>query len=128
VPRLPGDDRVEAPPGGVPVLELRHLDVEPARPGEVGHPRVGVDAEHPAAGRLEEPSRDPRAAAGVDHVAAGALGDDPVHHRGRIAESGAVVAAGVGAERLGHLALRGDGGEGPGGRALGRLGRVMLRR
>jgi hypothetical protein len=31
------------------------LDLESALPGEAGHPRVGIDAEHPAPGRLELP-------------------------------------------------------------------------
>ena len=46
----------------------------PLRRAQVGHPRVGVDAEHPAAGRLEQPGRQAGAAAGVDDGAAGAPG------------------------------------------------------
>ena len=99
----PAIDRVECPAGRVPGFERRHLDLEPAPPGEVGHPRVGVDAEHPAPGRLELPGGDAGAAADVEHVGAGAGGDDPVHQRAGIAGAGSVVAFGVRAERLRHL-------------------------
>ena len=121
VPRLPGDHGVERPPGRVPLLEPRHLHVQPARAGQLGHPGVGIDAEHPAPGRLEQPGRYAGAAAGVDDVEPGALGDDPVHHRRGVTGPGTVVAPGVGAERLGHLALPGGGGEG--GRRRSRNGR-----
>jgi len=65
VPGLPGDHRIEYPAGRFPGFERSHLDLQPALPGEAGHPRVGVDAEHPAPGRLELPGGDAGAAADV---------------------------------------------------------------
>jgi hypothetical protein len=55
VPGLPGDDRVECPAGAFPGLKRRRLDLESVPPGQGGHPRVGIDPEHPAVGRLELP-------------------------------------------------------------------------
>ncbi len=72
-------------------------------PGQLGHPRVRVDAGHHGAGRLEEPGGYAGAAPYVEHVTPGAGGDDPVHQAGGVAGTGAVVAAGVGAEALGDL-------------------------
>ena len=103
VPGLRGDDRVERAAGRVPVLERRHLDLDPGLPGQLGHPRVGIDAEHPAPGRLEQPGGDAGPAADVEDVAARAGGDDPLHQGTGIAGPGPVVAAGVRAERLCHL-------------------------
>jgi hypothetical protein len=103
VPGGAGDDRVEVAARAVPGFERRHLDLDPAVPGELRHPRVWLDAEHPAAGRLELPGRGAGAAADVDHVGAGAGGDDPVHQSAGIRRPGAVVAFGVSAERLGYL-------------------------
>lgn len=51
VPGLCGDDRVERPARGGPGFERRHLDLNPPLPGYVSHTGVGVDPEHPAAGR-----------------------------------------------------------------------------
>ncbi len=65
--------------GSVPVLELRHLDLDPGPPREVSHPRVGVHAEHRAASRLELPGLDAGAAADVQDSRPGAGGDNPVH-------------------------------------------------
>ena len=76
-----------------------------ALPGQLGHPRVGVHAEHPAARRLEQPGGDAGAAPDVEHVTPRAGGDDAVHQLGGIAGPGPVVAAGVGAETLGDLPL-----------------------
>jgi hypothetical protein len=103
VPGLPGDDRVECPAGGVPGFEGRHLDLDPAAPRELGHARVGLDAQHLAAGRLELPGFDAGAAADVQDVGPGAGGDDPLDHSLGVAGPGPVVAFGVGAERLCYL-------------------------
>jgi hypothetical protein len=105
VPGLPGHDRVEGPAGRVPGFERRHLDLEPGLPGQFGHPRVGIDPEHAAAGRLEQPGGDAGAAADVEDIAAGAGGDDPVHQGVGIAGAGPVIAFGVRAERFGYIAL-----------------------
>ena len=103
VPGLPGDDRVEIPAGAFPVFELRHLGLHPGPPGEVSHPRVGLDPEHPAAGRLELPGGYAGPAADVQDVGPGAGGDDPVHHGVGVARPDPVVASGVRAERLRYL-------------------------
>jgi hypothetical protein len=79
----------------VPVLELRDLDLGPAL---LGHPRVGIDAEHPAACRRQQPGRDARAAAHVQEVAPRAFRDDAAYQGGGIGGPGPVVAAGVGAD------------------------------
>jgi hypothetical protein len=47
-------------PHSVPVLELRHLDLEPGVARELGHLRVDVNAEHAAADRLELGSGSPK--------------------------------------------------------------------
>ena len=62
VPGLSGDDRVERPARAFPGFDRRHLDLEALAAGEVRHPRVGIDPEHPAPGRLELPRHDARAA------------------------------------------------------------------
>ncbi len=105
VPGLRGDDRVERAADRVPVLELRDLRLGPALPGQLGHPRVGINAEPPAAGRLEQPGGDAGAAPDVEDVASRAGGDDAVHQAGGIGGPGPVVAAGVGTEPLGDLPL-----------------------
>jgi len=105
VPGLSGDDRIEGSAGGVPAFELRDLDLEPAPPRQVSHPRVDVDAKHPAAGRLELPGDDAGPAAHLEHVGPGAFGDDPVHHGLGIGGPGPVVAFGVRAERLRDLSV-----------------------
>jgi len=110
VPGLPGDDRVEGTAGAVPGLERGHLDLEPVPTGQVRHPRVGIDPEHPAAGRLELPGHDAGPAADVEDVgdvvtvlAPRGAGRDPVHQRVGVAGPGPVVAVGIQAERLGYL-------------------------
>ena len=103
VPGRAGDDRVELPPGGVPGFEGRHLDLEPAAPGELGHPRVGLDPEHRAAGRLELPGFGAGAAADVEDVVPRAGGDDPLDQGVGVAGPGPVVAFEVHPERLRHL-------------------------
>ena len=100
VPGLRGDDGVEFPPGAVPVLELGHLGLEPGLPRHGSHPVIGVDAEHPAPGALEQPGSDSRPAADVQYVAPRAGRHDPVYEGTGIARPGAVVPAGVRAERL----------------------------
>src|SRR4051794_17882676 len=74
VPRLAGDDGVEGTPGGVPLLEPGRGDLDPAAPGELGHPRVRLDTQHPTAGGAELPGGDPGAAADVEQVGAGTAG------------------------------------------------------
>jgi len=103
VPGLPGDDRIELAAGGIPGFERRHLDLESAPPRQAGHPRVDLDPEHPAAGRLELARGDAGADADVEDAGAGAGGDDPAHHGPGIAGPGPVVAFGVRAERLRYL-------------------------
>jgi len=103
VPGRPGDDRIELPAGRVPGFERRHLDLDPGPPREVGHPRVGLDAEHLAAGRLELPGFYAGAAADVEDAGPGAGGDDLLHQGVGIAGPGPVVAFGVRAERLRYL-------------------------
>ena len=78
-------------------------------PGQVRHPRVGIDAEHSAAGRLELAGHDAGPAADVEDLRdVGAVlaprgGRDPVHQRVGVAGPGPVVAVGIQAERLGYL-------------------------
>jgi hypothetical protein len=103
VPSLPGDDCVELAPCGVPGFELCHLHVEPGLPGQVGHPRVGIDPEHPAPRRLELPGRYAGAATDIEDVLAGARGDDAVHQGAGITGPRPVVTFGVRTERLRHL-------------------------
>ena len=103
VPGCPGDDRVEFAAGAVPGFERRHLDLNPAAPGEVSHPGVRLDAEHVAPGRLELPGFYAGAAADVEHVGPGAGGDDPLHQGVRVPGPGPVVAFGVRAERFRYL-------------------------
>ncbi|EGJ78889.1 putative methyltransferase type 11 [Streptomyces sp. Tu6071] len=103
VPGGAGDDRVELPPGRLPVLEPGDLDLNAAASCEGGHPLVGFDTEHRAADRLELPSLDAGPGPDVEDVPTGACRDDPVHQGLGIRRSGAVVAFGVDAERLGCL-------------------------
>jgi len=103
VPGLPGDDRVERPARGIPRLECRHVDVEPATTRRFGHPRVDLDPEHPAAGGAERLGGDARADPDVEDGGAGSGSEDPFHHGPRIARPRPVVPLGVRAERLGHL-------------------------
>jgi len=103
VPGLPGDDRVECPPGAFPGLERRDLHLDAGPPGQAGHPRVGIDPKHPAPGRLELPGGDAGPAADVQHAGSRAGGGDLLHQRGGIAGAGPVVASGVRAEPLRHL-------------------------
>jgi hypothetical protein len=92
------------PAGGVPVLEPRYLDYESAEACVLGHPRVHVDPQHPAAGRLELPGGDAGTDADVEHVGPGTGGDDSLHHDLGVAGPGPVVAGGVGAEGFRQLA------------------------
>ena len=105
VPGLPGHRRVEPPPGRIPLLDLRHLDLDPGLPGQAGHPRVRVDPEHPAARRLELPGHDARAAADVQDLRPGLPSMTRSDQRLRIARPGPLVALGVGCRRLGDLAV-----------------------
>ncbi|GAO10954.1 putative methyltransferase [Streptomyces lydicamycinicus] len=82
----------------------------------VGHSRIGLDAEHGAAGGLKLAGCDAGSAADVEHVRPGAPGDDPRYQRIGVAGPGLVVALRVHAERLGH----------PPGRTRLRRGRFWL--
>ena len=122
VPGCPGDDRVEGATGRVPGFERGYVHLEAAAPREIGHPGVGLDAEHLAAGRLELPSCDAGAAADVEDVRPRTGGDDPLNQGLGVTGPGPVVALRVYPERLRHLpvlmglglprrrALRGYGG------------------
>jgi len=105
VPGLPGNDRIEVSSGGVPSLEGRHLDLDPAAACKVGHPRVGLDPEHLAAGSLELPGFYAGTDADVEDVGSGAGGDDAPHHGVGVAGPGPVVAFGIRAEGLSHLSV-----------------------
>ena len=82
-------------PAGSHASNVATSTVRPPPPGEVGHPGVRLDPEDPAAGRRELPGRDAGAAADVEHVGAGARGDDPVDQRLGVAGPGPVVPFGV---------------------------------
>jgi hypothetical protein len=92
VPGLPGYGRVEGPAGACPGLEGRHLDLEPMPPGQVRHPRVRIDPEHPAADRLELPGDDAGPAAHVEDIRPWDASHDPVDQRAGIARPGPVIA------------------------------------
>ena len=94
MPRLAAGDEVEAPAGVVPVLEGRLLDGHAVAPREGGHPRVGLDAQDPAAARLQGAGGDPGAAADVEHVAR-PVGHERVDERRRVAGPRPVVALGL---------------------------------
>lgn len=102
MPRLGGDDRVERPAGWLPGFEGRHFDLQAAGSRDVGHPPIGLDAEHGGAGRLELAGCDAGAAADVEHVGPRAPGNDPRHQCIWVAGPGLVIALRVHAERLGH--------------------------
>ena len=63
----------------LPVLERRRLDLDPGTPRELGHPRVGLDAEDSAARRLELPGLDASPQPALQHVPPGAGGNDPLY-------------------------------------------------
>jgi hypothetical protein len=98
VPRLAGDDRVERPAGGVPPLERGDLHLDTVVPGRVGHPRVDVHPQHLAAGGLQLPSDDARAAADVEHLSTRDRVDEVTDELGGIPGAGPVVPLRVGAE------------------------------
>lgn len=56
--------------GWLPHLKSAHLDRQAGSPREVGHPRIGLDAEHGATGRLELACGDTSTAADVEHLEA----------------------------------------------------------
>ena len=76
VPGLSGDNGIERTTARVPGFEIADLDLDAAAPGDIGHPRVRVDAEYRATGRLVLPCPDAGAAADVQEVHAGTRGDD----------------------------------------------------
>ena len=100
MPGHAGDDQVKRPPSRVPVLKLGDLHVEAVLPGELGHPRVDLDPEHPTSGSLKWACGNTGADAHVKNVTAGTRGDDRLHQLLRVAGSGAVIALGVSPERF----------------------------
>jgi hypothetical protein len=82
----------------VPVLERRHVNIDPAAPRELGHPRVWLYAGDRAADRLELPGLDAGTAADIEHRSARTGGDDPIDKVVGIWRPGPVVTFGVGAE------------------------------
>ena len=104
MPGLPGDDRVERTAACVPILELVDLDLDAGPPGDLGHPRVRVDAEYPAAGRPVLPCPNTGAAADIQELDAGASGDDTLYQRVGVARPRPVVSFGVDSEGLRYLA------------------------
>src|SRR6185436_17898802 len=92
-------------------FECGPLGLGSAPAGEVGHPRVHVDAEHPTAGRLELPGHDAGAATHVEHLGSGTGGDDRPPEGVRIARPGPVVAVRIRAERLATCAQLFDAAE-----------------
>ena len=110
VPGLSRDDRIEPPTGGLPSLEGRHFDIDASTACELGHPPVGLDAQHGATSRQELPGFDAGTAADVEHLAPRARGNDPVDQRCRIPRPGPVVAPGIDPERFRHLAVPMDFG------------------
>jgi hypothetical protein len=70
VPALSCNDHIESAVCEVPGLKGRHLDRKPTLARPFGHTRVGLDAKHTAAGRLELSGGDPSATAHVEHVGA----------------------------------------------------------
>jgi hypothetical protein len=102
VPGRAGDDRVKLPASRIPGFQRCHLDLDPAAARELGHSRVGLDAEDRAARHPELPGLDARPAADIQDVSPRAGGDDPPHQGIGIGRAGAVVAFGIAAEGLGH--------------------------
>src|ERR1700735_1449997 len=103
VPGLPGDDGVERTAVGIPGLEIADLDLDAGLPGDLGHPRVRVDAEHRAAGGPVLPCTDASAAADVQDLDAGTGGDDALYQGVGVAGPRPVVSFGVDSERLRYL-------------------------
>jgi hypothetical protein len=98
MPSLPGNDCVERSAAGVPILECADLDVDTGLLGELGHPRVHVDAEHPAPGSPVLPCPEAGAAADIQKVDAGTGGDDTLDQRIRVARPGPVISFGINTE------------------------------
>jgi Methyltransferase domain len=95
VPALGGNDRVKRTTGGIPRLEGGYLDVEAALAREVGHPRVRLDSQHPAAGGLKLPSSDAGAAPHIEDIATRTGGHDAFDHSVGITRPRTVVAFGI---------------------------------
>jgi AcrR family transcriptional regulator len=72
-------------------------------PGQVRHPRIRIDPEHPAAGRPDLPGDDAGPAAHVEDIRPWDASHDPVDQRAGIARPGPVIAIGIRAERLGDF-------------------------
>src|ERR1700731_1323846 len=103
MPGLAGDDRVERTAACVPIFEFADLDLDPGPPGDLGHPRVGVNAEHRAAGRPILPCSDSGTAADIQKFDAGARGDDTLYQDVGVARPRPVVSFGVYSEGFRYL-------------------------
>src|SRR5690348_17989352 len=102
MPSGAGDDHVKRPPGKIAILESGHLDLEPVLPGEGGHSRVDLDAEHAKSTRPEGACGDAGTDAHVKHLAAPSSSHDAVHQGLRVPGPCPVIALGVGPKRLGY--------------------------
>ena len=103
MPGLPGNHDIEGSPGGVPLFELRDLDLETALAGVLGHPLVGIDAEHVAPLLLEGSRGEAGADPDVEDVGPRARDEDRVDHGVRIGRARSLIAFGFAPERLGDL-------------------------
>ncbi len=105
MPGLPGHEQVEPASGGLPVLEGRDFDVDPAGAGELGHAGIRLDTQHPAASLAELAGFDPGADADVEGVASGSGRDEVVDESRGIGRPGPVVAFDVHAEGFRGLSI-----------------------
>jgi hypothetical protein len=97
VPRLGGDQQVEAAVPSVPGLEGPFLDHHAVASGHGGHPGVWLHAEHVELCGGELARRDARPAADVEHGAR-VTGQEALDECRGIAGAGAIVALGIFAE------------------------------
>ena len=104
MPRLAADKEIEGATGRIPVLEVRHLDVESVSAGDLGHPGVGLDAQDLAPAPGEQPRRLAGAATHVEHPL-GLVGQEVVDELRRVRRPGPVVLGGVLAERSGSSSI-----------------------
>jgi len=100
---LGGSDGVELTASGIPGFERRNLNLESSAPGEVGHSGIRIDAEDPAASRLELSGGDSGATADVKGLGSGDHGDDLRYQSVGISGASPVVALGVRPKRLGYF-------------------------
>ena len=105
MPTLTGDDRVEFPACSLPGLKGRHLDVHSAAPGELGHPCVRLDPEHPATSRVKLPRHDASAQAHIENKPTRGASHDPLDQDVGIARTRAVITLRVRPERFRRVPL-----------------------